>query len=63
MRKFTLGLNATENTDYIEKYFKQKLRRIKFPKKPWGPQKFGVFEIYSTEMGEKLLHQSENLIE
>ncbi len=31
--KFTLGLEAAKNTDYIKKYFKQKLRRIKFPKK------------------------------
>ncbi len=30
MRKFTLGWNATKNTDYIDKGFKQTLRRIKF---------------------------------
>ncbi len=33
MRKFTLGLNAAKITDYIEKYFLQKLRGIKFPTK------------------------------
>ncbi len=33
MRKFILGLNAAKNTDYIEKCFEQKLRRIKVPKK------------------------------
>ncbi len=33
MRKFTLELNAAENNDYIEKFFKQKLCRIKFPTK------------------------------
>ncbi len=33
MRKFTLGLNAAKTTDYTEKYFKQKLRRIEFPTK------------------------------
>ncbi len=27
-----IGLNATKNTNYIEKCFKGKLRRIKFPK-------------------------------
>ncbi len=31
--RFTLGLNAAKNTDYIKKYFKQKLFRIKFPTK------------------------------
>ncbi len=31
MKKLTLGLNAAKNIDYIEKCFKQKLRRIKFP--------------------------------
>ncbi len=30
MRKFTLRLNSAKNTDYIEKCFVQKLRRIKF---------------------------------
>ncbi len=29
----TLGLNATKIIDYIEKCFKRKLRRIKFPAK------------------------------
>ncbi len=29
----TLGLNAAKIIDYIEKYFKRKLRRIKFPAK------------------------------
>ncbi len=29
--RFTLGLYAAKNIDYIETYFKQKLRRIKFP--------------------------------
>ncbi len=33
MRNFTLRLNAAKNTDYIEKCFKQKLFRIKFPTK------------------------------
>ncbi len=33
MEKFILGLNIAKNTDYNEKCFKQKLRRIKFPKK------------------------------
>ncbi len=33
MGKFTLGLSTAKNTDHIEKCFKQKLRRIKFPKK------------------------------
>ncbi len=33
MRKFTLMLEATKNTDTIEKCFKQKLRQIKFLKK------------------------------
>ncbi len=33
MGKFTLRLNTAKNTDYIEKCFKQKLCRIKFPKK------------------------------
>ncbi len=28
---FTLGLNAAKSTNYIEKCFKQKLLRIKFP--------------------------------
>ncbi len=32
MRKYTLKPNAAKNTNYIEKYFKQKLRRIKSPK-------------------------------
>ncbi len=37
MRKFTLQLNAAKNTNYIEKCFKQKLFRTKFPtKKPVG---------------------------
>ncbi len=35
MRKFIFGLNA-KDTDYIEKCFKQKLHRIKFPKKLSG---------------------------
>ncbi len=29
----TLGLNATKIIDYIEKCFKRKLRKIKFPAK------------------------------
>ncbi len=33
MRKFTLGLNAVKNTDYIRKYFKQKFCKIKFLQK------------------------------
>ncbi len=33
MRKFTLGLNAAKSTNYIEKYFKQKLCKIIFPTK------------------------------
>ncbi len=55
MRKFNLGPEAAKNTDYTEKCFKQKLRRIKFPKKklsgrislstpgvqPEGLQRFG----------------------
>ncbi len=28
-----IGMNAAQNVNYIEKYLKQKLRRIKFPKK------------------------------
>ncbi len=36
MKKFNLGMNATKNTDYIEKFLKQKLRRIKFPEKCHG---------------------------
>ncbi len=28
--RFTLGLNTAKNIDYIEKLFKQKLRKIKF---------------------------------
>ncbi len=31
--RFTLWLNAAKYTDYIEKCFKQKLQRIKFPTK------------------------------
>ncbi len=31
--RFTLGLNAEENTNYLKKSFKQKLFRIKFPAK------------------------------
>ncbi len=31
--RFTFGLNAARNTDYIEKYAKQKLCKIKFPAK------------------------------
>ncbi len=31
--RFTLGLNTTKNVDYIEKCFKQKLHRNKFPMK------------------------------
>ncbi len=31
--RFTLGLNAEKNTDYIEKWFKQKLHKIKFSTK------------------------------
>ncbi len=31
--RFTLGLNAAKNTDYIKNCLKQKLSRIKFPKK------------------------------
>ncbi len=30
---FTLGLDGAKSIDYIEKYIKQKLRRIKFPTK------------------------------
>ncbi len=33
MKKFTLGLNTVKNTDYIKKYFKQTLWRIKCPTK------------------------------
>ncbi len=33
MGKLILGWEAAKNTDCIEKCFKQKLRRIKFPKK------------------------------
>ncbi len=29
--RFTLMLSVVKNIDYIKKYFKQKLRRIKFP--------------------------------
>ncbi len=31
--RFTLGLNPAKNSDYIKKYFKQKLCKIKFSKK------------------------------
>ncbi len=31
--RFTLGLNTAKNTDYIERWFKRKLRKIKFPTK------------------------------
>ncbi len=31
--RFTLGLNVAKNIDYIEKRFKRKLRKIKFPTK------------------------------
>ncbi len=34
--RFTLGLNAARNTDYIKQCFKQKLFKIKFPKKTHG---------------------------
>ncbi len=30
--RFTLGLNGAKNTHYINKSFKQKLFRIKFPR-------------------------------
>ncbi len=30
LRQFTLGLNAAKNIDYIEKWFKRKLCKIKF---------------------------------
>ncbi len=33
--KFTLGLNTTKNINYIEKWFKEKLCRIKFPQLVW----------------------------
>ncbi len=33
MKKFTFGLEAAKNTNYIKNYFKQKLRRIEFTKK------------------------------
>ncbi len=33
MCKITLGLDAAKITDYIEKLFKQKLFKIKFPTK------------------------------
>ncbi len=31
--RLILGLNAVKNVDYIEKWFKRKLRKIKFPTK------------------------------
>ncbi len=31
--RFTLGVNAAKNIDYIEKCFKQKFHRIEFPTK------------------------------
>ncbi len=31
--RLNLGLNAAKTADYIEKYFKEKLFRIKFPTK------------------------------
>ncbi len=31
--RFTLGLNAAKNTDYIKKHFKEKLLKMKFPTK------------------------------
>ncbi len=31
--RFILGLTAAQSTDYIKKYFNQKLFRIKFPTK------------------------------
>ncbi len=36
MRRFALGLNTAKNTAYIEKCFKQRLHRIKFPTKKVG---------------------------
>ncbi len=33
MRKFILGLNVAKNISYIEKCYKQKLHRIKYPTK------------------------------
>ncbi len=33
MKKFTLELNTAKNIDYIEKYFEQKLHKIKFSTK------------------------------
>ncbi len=60
MRKFTLGLNATKNTDYIEKCFNQEARRIKFrtktqwmhisiyPKSGAGALKFAFLKYYNV---------------
>ncbi len=33
MKNFPVGLNVGKNTDYIEKWFIQKLGKIKFPTK------------------------------
>ncbi len=42
--KFTIGLNTAKNIDYIEKCFKRKLRRIKFPTK----NKLKYFKNYAS---------------
>ncbi len=44
--RFTLGLNAAKNVDYIEKWFKQKLRKIKFPTKNSVIQRFVFLKYY-----------------
>ncbi len=59
---FRAEVNTAKNTDYIEKCFKQKLHRIKFPKKKtqWMHisiyprsedrelQRFAIFKYYNA---------------
>ncbi len=69
--KFTLGLNAATNTDYIKKCFQQKLFRIKFPRKNlvdaylYLPQKwnYGAPKIVTFEIESRItlkLNAAEN---
>ncbi len=68
MRKFNLPLNAAKNTDYVEKWFKQKLFGIKFPTKKavgayvyllkeWnkGLQRFAFWKYYNVLKRENSL--------
>ncbi len=54
MKKFTLGLNAAKNTDYIKKYFKKTLHRIKFNTK-------NLEKVYSLSLPGMELENSRNL--